>query len=255
MGVRKRKNGNCGFGDFGFYVCRFFNEKRNAMRKINVKRVLHGFTLIELLVVVAIIAVLVAILLPALNRARESARKLICMTNQRALGLAVRFYVDDNNGTFFNSYPSYNYWHWWNYKIIHGYLPHASGSSESDWGKFSYCPAADALGMGNASTSGGYRYSWIGFNLLLHGGQRESTITRPSETLMLADSVHWSDPDFGVWRLYWRIGVWECGVPHARHMGAVNVAWVDGHCSSVASPDPADITAIYRVLTYENFVP
>jgi prepilin-type N-terminal cleavage/methylation domain-containing protein len=57
-----------------------------------------GFTLIELLVVVAIISVLVALLLPALATARESARVVICMANQHHLYLAGKMYADDNNG-------------------------------------------------------------------------------------------------------------------------------------------------------------
>jgi prepilin-type processing-associated H-X9-DG protein/prepilin-type N-terminal cleavage/methylation domain-containing protein len=54
-----------------------------------------GFTLIELLVVVAIIAVLVALLLPALSAAREHARAVQCTANLKQVGLAVNFYADD----------------------------------------------------------------------------------------------------------------------------------------------------------------
>ncbi len=57
------------------------------------------FTLIELLVVVAIIAVLVAILLPSLAKAREAARTVECASNLKGLNLAFRFFVDDNNGS------------------------------------------------------------------------------------------------------------------------------------------------------------
>ncbi len=59
-----------------------------------------GFTLIELLVVMVIIAILAALLLPALARARETARARQCLSQMRQLGLAVRLYADENDDTF-----------------------------------------------------------------------------------------------------------------------------------------------------------
>ena len=56
-----------------------------------------GFTLIELLVVIAIIAILMAILMPALNIAREQARGVACMSNQKTMGLAYVMYADEND--------------------------------------------------------------------------------------------------------------------------------------------------------------
>ncbi|MHC4244247.1 MAG: type II secretion system protein [Planctomycetota bacterium] len=68
----------------------------------------RGFTLIELLVVIAIIAVLMAILMPALNRAREQGKRMVCLGNLKQMGLAWIMYADDNEGKLVNGAIGYS---------------------------------------------------------------------------------------------------------------------------------------------------
>ncbi len=97
-----------------------------------------AFTLVELLVVVAIIAILMAILLPALNFAREKARMARCMSNLRQAGQALQMY--------FNTWDAYPYWAW---------LP--GGDHENPWeenllGDKKYRDYRDILGFEGIQT-------------------------------------------------------------------------------------------------------
>jgi len=77
------------------------------------KRSERGFTLIELFVVISIITLLMALLFPALSRAKKQARAVVCQAKLRQWGLVFKAYLDDSEGRFWDSYPR----HQWAWKI------------------------------------------------------------------------------------------------------------------------------------------
>jgi len=164
-----------------------------------------AFTLIELLVVVAIIAVLVALLLPALKQARDMAKTVVCGSNLKQLGTAAVMYGHDYNDYFPPAYyrdDSRNISTTWYVLLCWGYDRFNHPGYLGKERRVFTCPSApDRSGFWNQSLGYGWNYVYLTFGYFMenpwyHNGywnvtgitQKRDRVIRPETCLMVADS-------------------------------------------------------------------
>jgi prepilin-type N-terminal cleavage/methylation domain-containing protein/prepilin-type processing-associated H-X9-DG protein len=195
----------------------------------------RGFTLIELLVVIAVIAILAALFLPALSRARGAARSIQCLGQMRQLGLAVGLYAEDNGDEFPRSQHS------------------AFTHRQSTWGR----ALAPQLGSDSASWTNLLRELYrcptdrrptpwsYGLNVYFELGpdddyegkpetwRRLGLVPNPTATVVFAENASSADH---IMPNHWTSAEDAVDVASRRHHQRSNYTFVDGHAESREFP-------------------
>lgn len=177
------------------------------------------FTLIELLIVIAIIAILASMLLPALAKARESARSTKCLGNLKQFGLAMGVYMDTCKGYIPNSLTNSDTWV--NRLYVNGMIPPPLVGVK--WAGVWVCPSNAKTGLND-----GFGY---GLNAHIDGGNFKKIVVnhKPSEVYLLMDAVSLRmNP--------WRASTLTTTLKEFdfRHPGAkrINILFLDGHAAN-----------------------
>jgi prepilin-type N-terminal cleavage/methylation domain-containing protein/prepilin-type processing-associated H-X9-DG protein len=209
----------------------------------------RAFTLVELLVVMGIIAMLVAMLLPVLGRAREAARTTVCLSNLRQLALAAQIYVNNNNGSYppaqwENSPPVIR--RSWDFSLIDGVVTPGliwEGSTDT---RVQQCPSFDGRSNAPGEPQTGYNYNASFIGPLKAEGRpaRQAQVRRPSETVLFGDGqwllgankfMRSPKPSPTENPITYAEGstLKAAGTQGYRHRGMTNAVFADGHARSI----------------------
>lgn len=187
---------------------------------------LHGFTLIELLVVISIIALLIAMLLPAVKRARAVGRDVACRSNLRQLAIAIQAYADEENGYIPPHHNYFNARSWFHLSPLREVVSTARCPDETDPSHFSYGLNAYRSGRLGAPTDPTAR-GWF----LYFVSAQIHEIEVPSKVIISGDSewyffmANFANSPYGT----------DYGEGHTapdyRHLGeaSTNISYGDGH--------------------------
>ncbi len=230
-----------------------------------IKKHIHGFTLIELLVVVSVIGLLVAIMMPALSKAKIAGRKTVCLVNLKHIAAGWIMYLDDNNEQFLqgvNVQRTYGGCRGTEYpdaeRPLNKYLNYQRLAKEAE---VFHCPEDN----GRNARNGRNYYKEIGSSYLTNQcligntsvslpeadirakvnnvlpGLTLGKVVRPAEVLLLGDTDWWTQlMSTGPQGRYWH-GKEDC----------YNMAYLDGRAMDVKIEKGNYITCNYRVLPFK----
>jgi len=209
----------------------------------------RAFTLIELLVVIAVIAILMAILMPALNRAREQGKRAACMNNLKQMALSWNLYADDNDGRLVNTNTGTSA------PTVHGekgcwvYWSDPSSATEEvrrdrirDGLLYPYCPNVSLFKCPTGIRGEVVTYSipdaMNGYYAIQGAKEQIKTlrtqIRNPTEQIVFLDEGRLSSSSWTIW--YDQERWWDQIT--ARHGDGTNFSFADGHSEYWKWKDP-----------------
>ena len=182
----------------------------------------RGFTLIELLVVIAIIAILAAILFPVFAQAREKARQISCLSNQKQIGLGLMQYIQDYDGCYPSSTDG-QYTQW--YDVVQPYIKNGTKAPDGKYygiGGIYDCPSAptpEGAAVGQAQIYGAndslFVSNW-GNTTNPNPTNQETVMPSPADTIVITEKgrngANYSYETFLVLQDWWATSVMTGGV-------------------------------------------